>query len=474
MGTRTVLNRLYGLTEPVMRKPSRLTFSGLNYDSSQMQGLTMCLPMWEVPGAVCQDLGPNKITGRPFNVLSGYDPEFGDVYLGDGKGSGGTTDGSRGYTFLNAEVRPFIDFGLGASRPFSMSFWFKSIGIDPGTDMYLISFDDPLSSPTPFSGFAVSLDTGHKIACNTGNPQTTDAGFKTSPLFDPFDTKWHHFVFTHAPSGNLATFNARSTYYVDGRFDGQSTACADIGTCANNMYIGVDDDGLSQQFGGAFCDFRLYNRELQLADAQRMYHLDTRWELYTSSRPAWASILFKQSVAYTLNAGPGVVGVTGAVASLLAARRLAATGGSYTETGAADTLKLVRTIAATAGTYATTGAAAKTLAARILSGVAGTYVFSGAALTALRGIVLSTAAGSYAVSGAATTLVYGAVTSFAINAGAGTYTLSGANAGTIAHHLLSSLAGSLALTGKHSTSRLESEDIPESGGGGSFVVIVND
>lgn len=282
MGVRTALNRLTGLTEPFQRRPSRLNFMGVNHDSAQTQNLVAAFPMWEPPEVACFDFMPPSLVGQPFNVLQGYDPDFGDVYIGDGIGSGGTTDGSRGYKFLNAEIKPYIDFGLGPS-PFSLAFWFRSLTAAPATDMYLIAFDDPLSSPVPFSGFAVSLDTSNQMACNTGNPNETDVGFKSD--FNPYDGKWHHFLFTHFPRAGVST--STNTYYIDGRFDAQRTTCAAIGQCNNHLYIGVDDDGLSQQFGGAFCDFRVYGAELQLPDAQRMYHPDTRWELYNPRRKGW-------------------------------------------------------------------------------------------------------------------------------------------------------------------------------------------
>lgn len=278
MGARTLLARHYGLTDTFLKRPSRLNFTGPNQDSPQSQNLVCAFPMWEPPGVACYDFAGTTIVGQPFNVLNGYDQDFGDVYIGDGKGSGGTTDGSRGYKFTNAEIRPYVDFGLPAAtpRPFSLSFWFRSLTAPPGTDMYLISFDDPLSSPVAFSGFAVSLDTSNQMACNTGNTTRPDVGFKT--VFNPYDGKWHHFLFTHFPIVGASL--SHNTYYIDGQFDSQRLTCEAIGPCANNMYIGVDDDGLSQQFGGAFCDFRIYSAELTLTDAKNMYNPDTRWELY--------------------------------------------------------------------------------------------------------------------------------------------------------------------------------------------------
>lgn len=285
MGLRHLLNRYQGgLTDSFQRRPSRLSFMGLNTDSPQMRNLAVAFPMWEPYDSAVFGYGPHvQITGQPRNTLAGYDDDLGDVYIGDGTmGSG--ADVARGVTFKNSEIREFVDFGLGTSRPFSLSFWFKNNLTASGpTDMYLISFDDPASSPVAFAGFAVSIDTGNVMACNTGNNQTPDAGFKT--IFNPFsDRRWHHFVLTHFPSGDLATFNATNQYFVDGKFDGENNGCADIGTCANDLFIGCDDSFGVQPFGGSFCDFRLYSGVLSESDCMRMFHWETRWDLYVRSR----------------------------------------------------------------------------------------------------------------------------------------------------------------------------------------------
>jgi hypothetical protein len=279
MGVRTALSRYYGLNEPFQKRPSRLNFQGFNWESVQAQNLIVALPMWEPPGTQAMDCAPSGgfISGTPFNVLGGYDQDFGDVYIGDGTGG---ADPTRGYNFGYV---PELNFGLGPYS-FSWSCWLKTLTAAPAVDMYIMAYDQ---ITTNFPGFAVSLDTSGSLACNTGNASFPDGGWKTARNI--YDGKWHHYLFTHQV-GVANGQGAVNTYYIDGALDLISgTPCSTIGAVSNttNFYIGVDDDGLSQAFGGAFCDLRFYNGVLGLAEAQRMYHPDTRWELYSPRRKGW-------------------------------------------------------------------------------------------------------------------------------------------------------------------------------------------
>lgn len=289
MSVRTILAPYMGLTHPVSRRPHRLNFTGLNTESVQAQNLVFCAPMWEPPGCFAMDLGPYAMDGEPIGtILQAYDHEFGDVYFGDGAGSGGTTPASRGYKFPNHDA---INFGAstnpagGSGRPFSMSFWFKPTIASPSVDVYLMTFDDP--GQTNFPGYAVSWDTGGILAINTGNVTIGDAGYKTDPGALAVN-QWNHVGFTHFPQGTDIAGVAASAYYVNGRLHSTNNsvgkAVANVGAVGKTvpMYFGVDDDGLTQPYAGWFFDLRLYNGLLTEDIFGQMFHPETRWELFNA------------------------------------------------------------------------------------------------------------------------------------------------------------------------------------------------
>jgi hypothetical protein len=258
-----LISKVVGLPEASSgRRPQMLEFQGINWNSSQADNLLVFMPMWEPPGAPCLDLGPLGLVGTPTNILRTQDPYFGDVYQGDGNGTGGGT--VRNYKIpYNAA----LNFGLGPS-PFSICFWFKTNpGFNPNVDVYLMAFDDPASTPVAFAGYAVSFDTGGVIAINTGNSSAADAGHKTTAGF--FDGAWHHLCFSHFPQGAAAAGGALNRYYIDGKLNVAYGADFNVGVVGPTIpfYIGIDDDGATQPFQGYFCDLRIYSAALGAADA---------------------------------------------------------------------------------------------------------------------------------------------------------------------------------------------------------------
>jgi hypothetical protein len=223
------------------------------------------------------DYGPLGLVGIPTNILGGYDPQFGDVYIGDGDGSGTTP--VRGYRI---PYNPNIDFGLGPTS-FSVSFWCRNYGPPPAVDYYVFAFDTGTGT---FPGYACSLDTSSQVSFNTANVNAANTTAKT--IRSPFDGVWHHWMFTHIV-GAAGDVTANQYNYVDGTLDSVYPACATVGSVSNqnSFYFGTDDDGATGQFGGLFFDFRIYNRPLWLPDSQAMYHQDTRWELYSPVRRSY-------------------------------------------------------------------------------------------------------------------------------------------------------------------------------------------
>lgn len=112
------------------------------------------------------------------------------------------------------------------------------------------------------------------------------------------------------------------------------------------------------------------------------------------------------STAYTLDADPGSVTVTGDSAELLAARVLPASPGSYAATGDAAQLLASRLLNAAAAVYAITGDSAALLAARILNVAAASYAIIGDAADLVQAstgaYVLLAAAGSIQITGSDT------------------------------------------------------------------------
>jgi len=149
------------------------------------------------------------------------------------------------------------------------------------------------------------------------------------------------------------------------------------------------------------------------------------------------------AAAFELNLEPGVYNVTGAAATLQAARFLNAAPGAYVLTGLAATLSHGFMLNAAPGTYVITGATATLLATRLLNAELGSYGISGAAATLRAARLLRADPGVYVITGASAALLAGR----ALNLAPGTYVLTGQAATLLASRILSANPGSYVLTG---------------------------
>lgn len=147
--------------------------------------------------------------------------------------------------------------------------------------------------------------------------------------------------------------------------------------------------------------------------------------------------------ARAINAAAGSYSITGALAALLAGRSINAEPGSYSITGAAASLLRDLVLNAEAGAYAITGALASLLAGRSLNAEPGSYSITGVDAALNRGFALNAEPGSYAVSGAAATLLADRV----INAEAGSYSIVGVLAAVLAGRSINAEPGSYSITG---------------------------
>lgn len=306
------------------RRPSRDEFVGINWDSSQANGLVACFPMWgQSSGAEVDIVG--GITAYYSNALYVYDEFFGWVYQGDQggvpRGGGASTIGrfAKVFTYPWAIDPGFQGLTSIPPRSFSMSAWYRALSYDGyvllGTDIglsnappnaYLMTFDVPNSS-FPGWGFAVSNNnTANSIYAewdvDGGTSQATIIG-----LIPLNDGNWHHICCVYDYCGTDSGFaqggvgQASCWIYVDGVVDVTDKNGGAGGTgntpfpgvespldIINNppfaCYIGADDDGKSAQMNGRFCDMRFYMRALTQSDINAMVWPDSRWELYQPSQ----------------------------------------------------------------------------------------------------------------------------------------------------------------------------------------------
>lgn len=122
---------------------------------------------------------------------------------------------------------------------------------------------------------------------------------------------------------------------------------------------------------------------------------------------------------------------------------LTASAASFVLTGAAATLIWGRKIAADAAVFALAGANASLLAARKIVAAAGSFTLTGADAGLLRGLRFAADAASFTLTGASAAFVYGRK----IVAEAGSFALTGASAGLIAARRIAADAGAFILTG---------------------------
>lgn len=110
---------------------------------------------------------------------------------------------------------------------------------------------------------------------------------------------------------------------------------------------------------------------------------------------------------YPLIAGSGSYGLTGAVAGLRHDKKMTADAGSYSHTGSAAALSRGRKLAAESGSYGTTGSPAALRAARRLALAAGAYTHAGNAAALKAGRLMPAGGGSYSLLGSDLTLTHG-------------------------------------------------------------------
>lgn len=126
---------------------------------------------------------------------------------------------------------------------------------------------------------------------------------------------------------------------------------------------------------------------------------------------------------YSLSVDFGTYTITGSVAALKAARKIASVAGSYSTTGQAATPKAARKIAAAAGSYSTTGSDSVLKRGLRLAAVAGSYASTGldAALSKAGSAVMDAVAGLYGLTGSAANLIV----TRRMSASAGSYSTTG-------------------------------------------------
>lgn len=277
-----------GLVFSTGNRPTQAAFRQLNTTSIQYDGLVAYWPLWEAFNTSVVDLKlgltmPVYLTAPPIQTDSAM---FGTYPLGGGNGAGGGT--MRGYHLPNADIAP-LDFGVnipGSVTNWGASFWFRTtVTTAPGTDSYLMSFSSGTVG-APWSGSALSLDTGNTLAYNTNDDGLTDAAFKATGA-SMYDLGWHHCLFIQIPSATPNSYTATNIYYIDGVLNGSSNGCANLGGVAsgNDLFF-LSNDQSDPPADGALSDWRYYknsgnfaNTTTRAALAQSLFNTGTRWEL---------------------------------------------------------------------------------------------------------------------------------------------------------------------------------------------------
>ena len=165
------------------------------------------------------------------------------------------------------------------------------------------------------------------------------------------------------------------------------------------------------------------------------------------SMPEWRGVWTPLGGAYFLNADPASFGITGAPASAVTGRMVAADAGAYAVTGFNSAIPVGRVIAANPGAYAITGIPAGVIVDRVIDAAPASFSITGIAAGILAGRALSAAPGALVITGAAADLVYTVTGAYSLNADPGVFSVTGATAGTIAGRVIDALAGGYAVTG---------------------------
>lgn len=128
--------------------------------------------------------------------------------------------------------------------------------------------------------------------------------------------------------------------------------------------------------------------------------------------------------AYSMDALAGSYAVSGAAATFLNNRAIAATAGAYTITGVSAATLATRVLPTAIGTYAVSGASALTTAQRVVLANAGATSITGANAFLTRGVSFDATAGTVLITGAPTSLMAARV----LVTSSGAYTILGSSA----------------------------------------------
>lgn len=158
-------------------------------------------------------------------------------------------------------------------------------------------------------------------------------------------------------------------------------------------------------------------------------------------------------VGYSLDCQPGSFGITGADATLAAARLFQADPASFVVTGAAATLAAGLVFSADPDTFTVTGADAtlSTVGAFELDCQPAAFTVTGSDATVAAGRTVAVDPGNYAVTGADAGLEVAVPGVFTLDANTGTFVVTGANATTVATRVLTADPTSYAVTGTDAT-----------------------
>lgn len=227
-------------------KPQRGDYTGLNWQSPQMQNILALFPLWGDGTSAEIDLVGGMYPTLVWDTFSANEPYFGRVNFFNQTNTNST------YRYPPPAFQKNI-----ATVGFSVSFWFRY-----GTAGVVAT----MAGNAVTNGWNITLSGNIQFKAFNSSVATSIV----SPSVN--DNVWHHAVCTYSGSSQFASI------YLDGVL------------VSSGALVIPNPDGTSLTIGDScigcplyMCDMRIYKGDIGASNVAAMYHPDLRWEIYQSS-----------------------------------------------------------------------------------------------------------------------------------------------------------------------------------------------
>lgn len=156
------------------------------------------------------------------------------------------------------------DLDFAAADSFTINFWFRHAPKTSGTEVFINKLEDVGTD----GGYEIQMESDGDITCqiedDDADTAIDDAITSTAATYD--DNQWHFVSCVKSAATSL-------TLYIDGNQVAQDTSLDGSSTLANDdtFYIGIDGDGVSNDYAGFIDEVKVYRSARTTAEIKADY-----------------------------------------------------------------------------------------------------------------------------------------------------------------------------------------------------------